>query len=234
MDINNINTKDTHLPDYPEGEEYIQPIPRVIPENIKPTGQLNQDIWTETYENKPFTLQPTIDRLIGKTQGFLAKRSDKYTPEQLNIEKEILDEIHGNIEITYEDLLEYINTHPNIVQKIKDAFILQNTRMGRSDLEENIDKLDKNNYIVYLAEILLDPGAPDYTFEKYNTEESKQKIEDLLKGRTVYGGKKKYKTRKNRRSRILKRGKKSRRRQKSKRNKKSRTNSKKRCKRYKK
>ncbi len=199
----------SHLPDYPEGEPYPPAVGKQIPENLVKTDALKSrksikepdyQMFTENYDSSSddqdfFISTPNISKLIGKAKGLYAKYNDKVTPAQKSIEKKTYKNIHGDLELDYQAILDYIKSNPDIITNIRTAFILQNMRMGRPP-GENINTLDNNNFILFLAQILAE-DIVDYTFDKYTKEDILEKIEKIRKGETYYGGKRKYKTRKN-------------------------------------
>jgi len=174
-------------------------------------------IWTaaaEESENQPFTrpslkrtygdFQQSTSKLIGKTTGYLAHRADINSQNRDNIQKELYNRLHGELEIDYDTIINYMNTSlPSIKPSIDMAFAYNLAYQGRpqSEIDEAVNEL-QDPWRVYFIFTLLTTSSPDYTDPSITEEKVRQAINNFNTHDTQsIGGKRSRKNKKSKKHR---------------------------------
>jgi hypothetical protein len=186
--------------------EYEQPQPEKFPAPpaSRPPGNFD-------YINKKMD---EIALFVAKVRKQL-EGQENYRDNLLNGIYDTVNEavISGEYDVTYKSLKKYLIDHPEIDQKIKEAFVINLLSMGREvydkDLVEDVNKMSLP-YKVYVLFSLLTQPYTDFTNDVDMTEEvAARRIKDsninALKKMRIGGkrrkSRRKSRTRKHRRSR---------------------------------
>ena len=140
---------------------------------------------------------------IGKTKGHIASLNDEDSKRRDDIEKELDKELHGNIEMDYDSIANYLTAHPDVVSDINKALDANLRAQGREvdEIRVALNELTEPWKVNFIYS-LLTTGSPDYTTE-YKI--SRDKVSAAIEtGTQITGGKRRRKnknTKKYRKSR---------------------------------
>lgn len=104
------------------------------------------------------------DYYYGKTKGYLADKSEFDTRDAIEIK--IYDKLHGEIEMDYMSIANYLDKNNDVVNEIIDAFVYNLMAQGKSreEISETVNDMNEP-WKVYYIYSLLTQSSPDYTVD---------------------------------------------------------------------
>lgn len=112
-----------------------------------------------------------LDVKYGKFKGLVASFNENDTKTQVRELNNLYEELHGE-SMTYDDIQNYVRTHPGLIHAIQGLFDLELQRMGRSE-EDFV--IEEPRAIAFIYSLMTE-SVPDFTFVNWTEPQVREYI----------------------------------------------------------